>query len=135
MFINMNSGGIGEYVLENQSWAGNNFAYEYIKLNHGADVAALEKKLPAFLNKYGAEQLKYLGMQKQLHLQPVGSIHTTTGYEHDMGNPVSASFLYLLLLIAALIQIIACINFMNLSTARASLRAKEVSVRKVIGAE
>ncbi len=73
-------------------------------------------------------------MQKQLHLQPLASIHTTSGYENEMGKTVSASFLYLLLLIAALIQIIACINFMNLSTARASKRAKEVGVRKVIGA-
>ena len=73
-------------------------------------------------------------MQKQLHLQPVGSIHTTTGYENEMDKTVSPSFLYILLLIAALIQVIACINFMNLSTARASKRAKEVGVRKVIGA-
>ena len=74
-------------------------------------------------------------MEKQLHLQPVTSIHTTTGHEHEMTDTVSNSFLYILLLIAALIQIIACINFMNLSTARASKRAKEVGVRKVIGAE
>ena len=136
LFITMNSGGIGGYVLENQMWAGNNFANSYVKLNEKADVAALDKKLPAFLNKYGQQQLKELGMQKQLHLQPVGSIHTTTFYENEMGTdkPVSPSFLYILLLIALLIQVIACINFMNLSTARASKRAKEVGVRKVIGA-
>lgn len=136
LFITMNSGGIGGYVLENQMWAGNNFTNSYVKLNEKADVAALDKKLPAFLNKYGQQQLKELGMQKQLHLQPVGSIHTTTFYENEMGTdkPVSPSFLYILLLIALLIQVIACINFMNLSTARASKRAKEVGVRKVIGA-
>jgi putative ABC transport system permease protein len=134
IFITMNSGGIGEYVLQNHSWAGNNFANEYIKLNTGSNVAALEKKLPAFLNKYGAQQFKELGMQKQLHLQPVGSVHTTTAYENEMDKTVSPSFLYILILIAVLIQVIACINFMNLSTARASGRAKEVGVRKVIGA-
>ncbi len=134
MFITMNSGGIGQYVLQNNSWAGNNFAYEYVKLNHHADVAALERKFPAFLNKYGEQQLKELGMQKQLVLEPVTSIHTTTGYENEMDKTVSPSFLNILILIAVLIQIIACINFMNLSTARASKRAKEVGVRKVIGA-
>jgi len=134
IFFTMNSGGIGGYVLESQAWAGNNFANAYVKLNTGADAAALEKKLPAFLIKYGAEQLKQIGMQKQLHLQPVTSIHTTTGYENEMDKTLSPSFLYILILIAILIQIIACINFMNLSTARASKRAKEVSVRKVIGA-
>jgi putative ABC transport system permease protein len=134
LFLTMRSGGIGDYVLRNTMWAGNNFAGSYVKLRPGASAAVLESKLPAFLNKYGEQQLKAIGMQKQLYLQPVRTIHTTAGYEVDVSKVVSASFLYLLLLIAALIQIIACINFMNLSTARASNRAKEVGVRKVIGA-
>jgi putative ABC transport system permease protein len=135
IFVTMNSGGVGDYVRNNDSWAGNNFTNSFIKLKPNADAAALEKKLPAFLNKYGAEQLKQLGMEKVLHLQPVGSIHTTTGYEVEMTKTVDPSFLNILLLIAVLIQVVACINFMNLSTARASKRAKEVGVRKVIGAE
>jgi putative ABC transport system permease protein len=134
IFITMNSGGIGEYVRQNNSWAGNNFTNSYIRLNPGADATALENKLPAFLNKYGAQQLKELGMEKHLHLQPVSSIHTTTGYEVEMTKTVNPSFLYILILIAVLIQVIACINFMNLATARASKRAKEVGVRKVMGA-
>ena len=135
MFITMNSGGMGEYIRQNNMWAGNNLTYSYIKLRPHADAAALEKKLPAFLNKYGGQQLKDLGMEKILHLQPLGSIHTTTGYEGELSKSVDPSFLYVLLLIAILIQVIACINFMNLSTARASKRAKEVGVRKVVGAE
>jgi putative ABC transport system permease protein len=135
IFITMNSGGIGQYVRENNSWAGNNFTNSYIKLNPQADPRSLEGKLPAFLLKYGAQQLKELGMEKQLHLQPLGSIHTTPGHEVEMSKTVNPSFLYILILIAVVIQVIACINFMNLSTARASKRAKEVGVRKVIGAE
>ena len=135
LFITMNSGGIGEYVRQNNMWAGNNFTNSYVKLSHGTDVAGLEKKIPAFLNKYGAEQLKQIGMTKVLHLQPVSSIHTTTSYEVEISKTISPSFLNILLLIAILIQVIACINFMNLSTARASKRAKEVGVRKVVGAE
>ncbi|MES1216791.1 MAG: FtsX-like permease family protein, partial [Bacteroidota bacterium] len=89
----------------------------------------------AFLNKYGGEQLKSVGMEKQFSLQPINTIHTTTGFRGlELTKPISPEFLYILILIAALIQIIACINFMNLSTARASKRAKEVGVRKVIGA-
>ena len=49
IFITMNSGGIGEYVRQNDTWAGNNFTNSFIKLHPGADAAALEKKLPAFL--------------------------------------------------------------------------------------
>jgi putative ABC transport system permease protein len=135
IFITMNSGGVGDYVRNNQSWAGNNFTNSYIRLSPYANAAALESKLPAFLIKYGAQQLKDLGMEKQLHLQPIGSIHTTTGHEVEMSKTVNPSFLYILILIAVVIQVIACINFMNLSTARASKRAKEVGVRKVIGAE
>ncbi len=134
IFVTMNSGGMGNYAMKNHSWAGNNFANSYVKLNAGTNPSVLEAKLPAFLNKYGEQQLKDLGMQKHLNLQPVTSIRTTTGYEVEMSKTMSTSFLYVLLLIAAIIQVIACINFMNLSTARASKRAREVGVRKVVGA-
>jgi len=134
MFITMNSGGLGAYVRSDNDWAGNNFANEYVKLRPDASAAILESKLPAFLKKYGAQQMKAIGMQKQLHLQAVTTIHTTPGYENEISKTVSTSFLDILILIAVLIQVIACINFMNLSTARASKRAKEVGVRKVIGA-
>ena len=73
-------------------------------------------------------------MKKSFHLQPIAEIHTTAGYDAEAGKTVSSTFLHLLILIAILIQVIACINFMNLSTARASKRAKEVGIRKVAGA-
>lgn len=134
MFISMKSGDMGVGVANNNEWAGNNFLFSYLKLRPGADAGALEKKLPAFLNKYGGQRMKQLGMQKQLHLQPVTSIHTTAGFDVEPSKTADPSFLLILVLIAVMIQVIACINFMNLSTARASKRAKEVGVRKVIGA-
>lgn len=134
MFIRLNKNGYGGGILTNNSWAGNNFTQTFVKLRADANVNTLEKKLPAFLNKYGADQLKSSGMNKSLHFQPLTAIHITPGYDAESGKIVSASFLWVLILIAILIQIIACINFMNLSTARASKRAKEVGVRKVIGA-
>jgi putative ABC transport system permease protein len=134
MFIRLNKNGYGGGILTNNSWAGNNFTNTFVKIRADANVKALEGRLPAFLNKYGADQLKSSGMSKSLHFQPLTSIHTTSGYDAESGKIVGASFLYILILIAVLIQVIACINFMNLSTARASKRAKEVGVRKVIGA-
>ncbi|WP_413319518.1 ABC transporter permease [Mucilaginibacter sp. Mucisp84] len=134
MFMAMNSGGLGQYVRQNTAWAGNNFLYAYVKLRPNASAAALEKKLPDFLNKYGADQLKAIGMKKALYLQPVTTIHTTPGHEHELTKTLDPAFLYIMILVAVLIQVVACINFMNLSTARASKRAKEVGVRKVIGA-
>ncbi|MDF2432711.1 MAG: putative transport system permease protein [Mucilaginibacter sp.] len=134
MFISMKSGAQGVAFANDNEWAGNNFLYSYIKLRPDADVKAFEKKFPAFLIKYAGPKMKQIGMQKELHLQPVTSIHTTGGYDVEPTKTADPSFLFILVLIAVLIQVIACINFMNLSTARASKRAKEVGVRKVIGA-
>ena len=134
MFITMKSGPVGNSISSITEWAGNNFLFAYVKLRPGANPLALEKKLPSFLNKYAGDRLKTLGMQKQLHLQHITDIHTSAGYEVEPTKTASSSFLLILVIIAVLIQVIACINFMNLSTARASKRAKEVGVRKVIGA-
>lgn len=134
LFMTMNSGGLGQYVRTNTSWAGNNFVYGYLKLKPGADAEALEAKLPDFLQKYGAEQLAGLNMKKELHLQPITAIHTTVGLNGDRPTNTSKTFLNILLLIAGFIQLVACINFMNLTTARSNRRAQEVGVRKTIGA-
>ncbi len=134
VFITMNSGLIGNIIRSDNEFAGHNMLYSYVKLRPGADPRALSAKLPAFMERHGAAQLKALGMEKQLSLQPIAAIHTTADLQNELSRSVSPAFLSLLSLIALLIQIIACINFMNLSTARASRRAKEVRVRKVIGA-
>ena len=117
-FMTMHSGGMGEYTATTDAWAGNNYTNSFVKLRPDANAGALEKKLPAFLNKYGGEQMKAMGMEKQLHLQPLLDIHTTGGYENEPTKTVSVAFLNIMMLIAVLIQVIACINFMNLSTAR-----------------
>lgn len=94
-----------------------------------------KRQLPAFEEKYAGQDLKKWGIKERLYLQSVSSIHTTPEMDNTgIGKTVNPSFLTILTLIAILIQVIACINFMNLSTARASQRAKEVGVRKVIGA-
>jgi putative ABC transport system permease protein len=134
MFITMKSSATGISIANDDEWAGNNFLFTYVKLRPGADPKVLDKKLPSFLLKYASQKLKQLGMQKELHLQRVTSIHTTAGFDIEPTKTANPSFLLILVLIAVLIQVIACINFMNLSTARASKRAKEVGVRKVVGA-
>ncbi|MCB9305370.1 MAG: ABC transporter permease [Lewinellaceae bacterium] len=133
-FMSMNAGGIGEYVRTSDSWAGNNFIYSYLKLGQGADPRALEAKLPAFLERHGADQLRQLSMKKTLHLQPVEAIHTDANFVAEIEPGTSNRFLNILLIIAGFIQLVACINFMNLSTARYTRRAQEVGVRKSVGA-
>jgi putative ABC transport system permease protein len=134
LFIKMNPNGFGGSMLDNNTWTGNNFSYSYVKLAPGVSPETLEKKLPAFLEKHGEQQFKSDGMTKVIHLQPIATIHTSAGYDAEIWHTVSDTFLYILILIAVLIQVIACINFMNLSTAKASGRAKEVGIRKVVGA-
>ncbi len=135
VFVAMNSGGNGESTIHNDSWLQNNYIASYVKLKANTNAGLLEKKFPAFVSRYAGKQLKDAGLEVDMYLQPIASIHTTSAMENPgIGKPVSTTFLAILVLIASLIQIIACINFMNLSTARASKRAKEVGVRKVIGA-
>jgi putative ABC transport system permease protein len=134
VFITLNSGLIGRIIGGINNWAGGNMMYSYVMLRPGADPTALSRKLGAFLATHGEQQLKEIGMEKQLRLLPISAAHTTTGLELSWTRAVSPSFLAILSLIAVLIQVIACINFMNLTTARAFKRAKEVGVRKVIGA-
>jgi putative ABC transport system permease protein len=135
IFVTMNSGNSGTYMMHEESWTRNTYMSSYIKLRHGADPGAVEKKLPALVEKYAGDNQEKAGIRMALYLQPIRSIHTTPGFIGiQFDKAVDPVFLKMLMIIAVLIQVIACINFMNLSTARASRRAKEVGVRKVIGA-
>lgn len=135
MFVTMNSGNSGGFMKDFKSWTSNTYVSSYVRLRPGTDPRVVENKLPALVNQYAGDQLKKSSLDLQLHLQPVRAIHTTTGFMGiQLDRAVNPTFLHTLWVVALLIQLIACINFMNLSTARASRRAKEVGVRKVIGA-
>jgi len=85
-YIAMNSGGTGAFVRSSNAWAGQNFLYGYVQLHPDADASALAKKLPAFLQKNGGDQLKEMGMNKALSLQVVPDIHLHSGHQlhlHD----------------------------------------------------
>ena len=134
--MTMNSGGLGEFVRNEDEWAGQNFVFSYVRLNPNADAATVQAKLPAFLQKYGKEDLDRLVMKKELLLQKVTDIHLhSKGIGNQIEKTSDAGFLNLLLTIALFIQLIACINFINLTTARSIKRAREIGVRKVVGAE
>lgn len=135
LFITMNSQGMGKRFKDWDSWVSETFMSNYVRLRHGTNVSALEKKLPALELKYASAEFKKWDVHERLYLQPIASVHTTGGFDNPgIGTPIESTFLSILVLIAILIQVIACINFMNLATARASKRAREVGVRKVIGA-
>jgi len=134
--LTMNSGGLGQQVLNMQNFATENFAMSYVKLKPGNNPRSLEEKLPAFLQKHGAQDFARVGFNKSLSLQKITNIHL---YSKGITNQISAvsdiNHLYMLLLLALFIQLVACVNFINLSTARANKRAREIGVRKAIGAD
>ena len=110
--------------------------YTYIQLKPGINYQQLEAKLPAFANKYinDREWQKTNHNHDELHLIPLNDIHLYSNYNQEAevnGNGQAVSFLFL---IAIFIICIAWINYINLATARSVERAKEVGVRKVLGA-
>ena len=108
----------------------NSWSYQtYILLHEQADPLSLEKKLPAFLKKNYAEDAT-----QTFRLQPVADIHFHTKANFEIEPNADIRNVYLLSAIGLFILLIACFNYMNLSTARASTRAREIGMRKVIGA-
>jgi putative ABC transport system permease protein len=133
-FISMTSSGWGEYLRSDRAsgeWAGQNFVPSYLKLIPGHDKEAVIKKMNEVLVKYGSEDMKALGMSKTLTLQPLRDIYLKSDFNNTSPR---ITYLYIIAFIAAFILLIACINFMNLSTAKATQRAGEIGMRKVMGA-
>ena len=111
----------------------NNGAYTYIQLAPHVSQAQIEKQLPAFVEKYLGNDLRKYGFKWSLSLTPLKDVYfDSTGL--DSTKHGDKTVVYIFLSIAILILLIACINFMNLSTIRAAERSKEVGLRKVLGA-
>ncbi len=125
--------GWGAYIQSKNAmgeWAGQNFVPAYLKIKPGHSEEEVEKKMNQLLVKYGSEDMKALGFTKTLSLEPVKDIYLKS----SIGQSPRINYLYVIASIAVFILLIACINFMNLSTAKASKRANEVGLRKVMGA-
>lgn len=134
-FMSMYTGPTWGFMQSETNMLNNNFLYTYVRLHPGADSKALEQKLPAFIQKHIGKELENAGMRKEHHLQPVTDIHLRSHLDYEFGQSGSITSVYILASLALLTLLIACINFMNLSTARSSKRAVEVGIRKVMGAE
>ena len=106
----------------------------YILLPKGYDPAELEAKLPDFVDKYMGNHLRTKGWTLTFRLQPLTSIYLHPPFEHDKALHGNMVYVYGFSAIACFILLIACINFMNLSTARSARRAREVGLRKTVGA-
>lgn len=114
-------------------WDGN-WLNTYVELAPNADIAALEKKFPNYLKKHlTGDQWKYYG----LFLLPLREVHANAvdiGVDDINFQKFDKRYTNIFMAVGLLILLIACINFMNLSTARSADRSKEVGIRKTIGA-
>jgi putative ABC transport system permease protein len=133
-FISLYGGDLAERMKKD----GTNMVFDnlyttYLLLKPGADAKKLETKFPGFVEKYAGKGLREAGLYRKQFLLPVSDIHLHADMM-EMTPSGSVSYLYILGSVSAFILLIACINFMNLSTARSSKRSVEVGVRKVLGA-
>ena len=119
---------MGEGELE--SWGSNNY-YTYARLPEGYNPADLESQFNDFLVRHWNENAESMSA---LHLQRLPDIHLTSDRDGEWRANGSIAVVYTFSAVALFVLLIACINFMNLTTARSTQRAREVGVRKVVGA-
>ena len=133
--MSFRGGEVGAWMAYLTDMVNNNMFYTYLLLKPGTDPGKLEAKFPAFIDKYAGADLKASGREKKQFLTAVPDIHLYANTERNVTEGGSIRYLYILMSIALVTILIACVNFMNLSTARSSKRALEIGVRKVLGAE
>ena len=135
LIMSIKGGSISEWINSmGNNLVDNNMFFTYLLLKPGIDHKQLESKLKNFMEKHAGAELRSSGRSVKHFLVPVKDIHlyATEGNVSAGGN---IAYLFILISIAIVILLIACVNFMNLSTARSSKRAIEIGVRKVLGAE
>ncbi len=122
-----------------EQWWNNNFK-TYLVLQEGSDYIELEKKLPEFIRKYLSgdipewDEWMEAGNYWKYILQPLEKIHLSSDLDGEIEPNGNIQYVYIFSVVGLIILLIACINFMNLSTARSASRAREVGVKKVAGA-
>ncbi|MCP4726451.1 MAG: FtsX-like permease family protein, partial [bacterium] len=107
----------------------------YLLLKDGTDHKEFEEKLENLIDKYRRPLLQTLGSDMSFFLQPLMSIHLHSNISGELGRNNDIDNIYTFAAIALIIALIACINFINLATARSACRVKEVGMRKVFGAK
>jgi putative ABC transport system permease protein len=122
----------GQYKNDN-GWGWYNFV-TYVELQPHANPKEVEKKLPAFIEKYQGKDLAQSNSKQVLTFQPIRDIHLTPGFNNESSATMSVNSIYFFIIISIFILAIAWVNYINLSTARAIERAREVGIKKAIGA-
>jgi len=131
-FVKWNSDSSGNGPETAWEWDG---CLTYLQLRKDADPKKVEKKFPPIVDKFVGADMKKYNSAVTYHLQPLKDIHLYSHYMMEPGETSDGKTVYLLLGIAFFIVVIAWVNYINLATARAITRAREVGVRKAIGSQ
>jgi putative ABC transport system permease protein len=134
-FLSFKGGNMDGFANGNTTILGNNMFYTYFLLKEGTNPANLESQFPYFIEKHMGKELRAIGLHREFFLTALKDIHLRSGIENTVTPAGNVNSLFILGSIAVLMLLIACINFMNLSTSSSSKRAVEVGVRKVLGAQ
>ena len=118
--------------IKRKDWIDHDY-YTYLLLRTEDSAKELELKLPDFIDRHLGEKLKAAGLRLRPFLQPLTDIHLRSQLEFEMSANGDIRYVYLFLVIAAFVLLLACVNFINLSTAHSVRRAKEVGIRKAMG--
>ncbi len=113
-------------------WGGFN-NYTYVLLKPNADAKAFTKKMLPLYDKYMAKIFAQFNIKIQYEAQPITGIHLTSDLQGEPEEVGSMSYIWIFSAVAFFMLLIACINYMNLTTARSARRAKEIGIRKVNG--
>jgi putative ABC transport system permease protein len=116
-----------------EAWVAARF-YTYLLLAENSDHKKLEQKFAPFVDRHMGDILGAIGGTVKLFLQPLARIHLYSDFERDLSAGGDITYVYLFSGIALFVLLIACFNFVNLATARSATRAREVGMRKTLGA-
>jgi putative ABC transport system permease protein len=119
-------------LMDAQFWGGFN-NYTYVLLKPGTDAKAFEKKLLPYYDKYMAAIFAAFNVKASYAVQPITDIHLKSNLQGEPEEVGSMSYIWIFGAVAFFMLLIACINYMNLTTARSARRAKEIGIRKVTG--
>lgn len=137
IYMSMNSNGLGQWIMSQGTWANNNIVIGYVKLHDPQAHKAIGPKMAELLESHAGAELRASGRQKILKLQELADtrLYFESGKRSvDTDDSSSITYIYIIGTIAVIILLLACINFMNLTTARSAQRAGEVGIRKSMGA-
>lgn len=122
-------------IAQRRNHWGSGTVYTYLKLKDGESAAQLQAKFADYVEKEIHGEVQETGNYNRFRLQPLTDIHLYSHLRYELAPNGNATYVTIFAIVGSFILILACINFINLATARSARRAREVGIRKVLGSQ